>query len=190
MDTFLQIWGGGCYLANKILFSLGESRRGSKERKMKTYGWVIYLLGVPAWVLILAGRHDWIAASIETGGIPSMVFGLANVLADRKKINKCAERVTSYFTYAFIILGVGFSIADHGGIVSTDQILEVLVTVGFLMGSFLLAARRKTGWLFFMLMNLSMGTLMLRQGKPLLAVQQALSLGFVIWGLINSRKRD
>ncbi len=186
MDIFLQIWGGGCYLINKICFSLGEGRQGKDSSRLQTAGWLFYLSGVPAWVIILMEKHDWIAASIEAGGIPSMIFGLANTLRAGKEENRRFRRATTLITYVFIIIGLGSSFADYGGLVSFHQLLEVFVTIGFLMGSLLMAAQKKSGWLFFLIMNISMGILMLQQGKPFLAVQQLISLGFVLYGFLQS----
>ena len=76
MDIILQVWGGGFYLLNKIFFALAEGKSENTKRQLKIAGWTIYILGVPAWVIILISKHDWIAASIETGGVPSMLFGL------------------------------------------------------------------------------------------------------------------
>jgi|GEM_PF-6964096 len=44
------------------------------------------------------------------------------------------------------------------------------------------------GWLFFMIMNGSMGTLMIIQNKPILAIQQAVSLCFVVYGFMTAIK--
>jgi len=79
MDTALQVWGGGSYLLNKIFFALAEGKKQNIKRKLKLYGWVIYIIGVPAWVTILLSEKNWIAASIETGGLPSMCLGLYTV---------------------------------------------------------------------------------------------------------------
>jgi nicotinamide riboside transporter PnuC len=68
------------------------------------------------------------------------------------------------------------------------QILEIGVMIGFLLGSYLLAKNRSRGWLFFMLMNVSMGSLMLLQDKPILAFQQAVSLCFVVYGYLIARR--
>ena len=94
--------------------------------------------------------------------------------------------IASFFTYAFIIFGTGYSLYDYGGITTVSQLLEIGIMVGFLMGSYLLAKSNSYGWLFFMLMNGSMGTLMAIQNKPILAFQQALSLCFVIYGFITA----
>ena len=190
MDFALQIWGGGTYLANKILFAVAEGRKQQTKRTLKLYGWAIYILGVPAWVIILFGGQKWIAASIEAGGVPSMFLGLYTVYRSSKSPDKLLDRVASFFTYGSITLGVGYSLFDYGGITSFSQILELSVMTGFLLGSYLLAKNNRTGWLFFMVMNGSMAALMLIQQKPLLAVQQVVSLGFVIFGFIASGRTN
>jgi hypothetical protein len=88
MDLILQIWDGSFYLANKVLFSFAEGRKGSSKRSLKIAGGMIYVLGVPAWVIVLIGKHNWIAASIEAGGFPAMLFGLFNAFKDTESINR------------------------------------------------------------------------------------------------------
>lgn len=182
MDIFLQIWGGGAYLMNKILFALGEGKNQELKRTFKLCGWGIYILGVPAWVIILLNEQNWIAASIEAGGVPSMFLGLYTVYSCASAPEKSLDRIASFFTFGSIALGVGYSLVDYGGITSLSQILEIGVMVGFLLGSYLLAKNDRNGWLFFMLMNGSMAGLMFMQDKPLLALQQLVSLCFVIYG--------
>jgi len=188
MDILLQIWGGGFYLINKILFALAENKQQELKRKLKLFSWAIYILGVPAWVIILLGKHNWIAASIEAGGVPSMLFGLYNVYKNAEVPNRTFDKVASLFTFGSIVLGVGYSFLDYGGITSLSQVLEIGVMIGFLLGSYFLAKSNRKGWLFFMLMNGSMAILMLLQQKPLLAVQQITSLSFVIYGYLASKK--
>lgn len=188
MDLFFQIWGGGFYLLNKIFFALAEGKRATLKRNLRIIGWVVYILGVPAWVIILVGKHDWIAASIEAGGVPAMLFGLFNVYQNSEKHNDTFDLIAKVFTYTFLIFGVSFSLYDYGGIVSLSQLLELGVMVGFLVGSYLLAKNVVYGWLFFVLMNVSMASLMLVQDKPLLAFQQLASLCFVVYGLVVALK--
>ena len=190
MDFILQIWGGSFYLINKICFAIAEGKQRNRKRQLRIIGWVIYILGVPAWVIILIIKHDWIAASIETGGVPAMLFGLFNVYKNSEKHNRFFDIVASFFTYAFIIFGTSYSIYDYRGITSISQLLEIGVMIGFLLGSYLLAKNKTYGWLFFMLMNGSMGTLMLIQNKPILAIQQAVSFCFVVYGFIIATKTD
>jgi nicotinamide riboside transporter PnuC len=182
MDLFLQVWGGGLYLLNKIFFAVAEGRKEDIKRRLRIIGWVVYILGVPAWVIILVGKHDWIAASIEAGGLPAMCFGLYNVWQNSQKPHRGLDLVASSFTYSALLFGVCYSIYDYGGLSSVSQLLEIGVMIGFLLGSYLLAKKHSSGWLFFMLMNVSMASLMFLQHKPLLAVQQLVSLCFVIYG--------
>ncbi len=190
MDLILQIWGGSFYLINKICFAFAEGKERNRKRQLKIIGWVIYILGVPAWVIILIIKHDWIAASIEAGGIPTMLFGLFNVYKNSEKPNRFFDMVASFFTYAFIIFGTSYSIYEYYGITSISQFLEIGVMIGFLLGSYLLAKNKTYGWLFFMLMNGSMGTLMIIQSKPILGIQQAVSFCFVVYGFITATKTD
>jgi len=182
MDLFLQTWGGGLYLLNKVFFALAEGCQETAKRKLRIIGWTVYILGVPAWVIILVDKHDWIAAAIEAGGVPAMLFGLFNVWQNPGSLNKTLDFITSLFTYTALFLGIGYSLYDYGGITSGTQILETGVMIGFLLGTYLLAKKNVYGWLFFMLMNSSMAALMSLQHKPLLAMQQLVSLCFVIYG--------
>ena len=186
MDLVLQIWGGLFYLTNKICFALAEGKEKNKKRQLKIIGWTIYILGVPAWVAILIIKHDWIAASIEAGGIPAMLFGLFNVYKNSEKPNSFFDIIASFFSYAFIIFGTSYSLYDYGGITSISQLLEIGVMIGFLLGSYHLAKNKAFGWLFFMIMNGSMGTLMIIQSKPILAIQQTVSLCVVVYGFITA----
>lgn len=182
MDLFLQFWGGGFYLANKILLAIAEGRPQKVKRLLKLAGWLIYILGVPAWVIILISNQNWIAASIEVGGIPSMCLGLYNVYKKEGISSKRFDVVAISVTYASLALGVYYSMLEHGGINSVTQLLELGVMTGFLFGSYLLAKNRSAGWLLFILMNGSMASLMFIQGKPILSTQQLFSLCFVVYG--------
>ena len=186
MDLVLQIWGGLFYLTNKICFALAEGKEKNRKRQLKIIGWTIYILGVPAWVAILIIKHDWIAASIEAGGIPAMLFGLYNVYKNSEKPISFFNIIASFFSYAFIIFGTSYSLYDYGGITSISQLLEIGVMIGFLLGSYHLAKNKTYGWLFFMIMNGSMGTLMIIQNKPILAIQQTVSLCVVVYGFITA----
>ncbi|MFK0569836.1 nicotinamide mononucleotide transporter [Endozoicomonas sp.] len=189
MDLILQIWGGAFYLINKILFALSEGKHGKTEKQLKVSGWSIYILGVPAWVIILVGHQNWIAAAIEAGGIPAMLLGLYNTYHDHKRPHKAFNIFVILCTYSSLAFGLIYSLSIHGGITSVSQVLEVGVMSGFLMGSYFMAKNNPDGWLFFMLMNLSMASLMFLQEKPILMGQQLLSLCFVLYGFNKTRKR-
>ncbi len=186
MDLMLQVWGGVSYLTNKILFALSEGKDEQIKRQLKIIGWAIYILGVPAWVIILIGKQNWIAASIEAGGIPAMLLGLYNTIHNNQRLLPRFNRVVSFCTYGSLVFGLSLSVWAHGGINSLSQLLEMGVMLGFLLGSYLMAKGNNNGWLFFMLMNLSMAALMLLQGKSILMAQQLLSLCFVIYGFTKS----
>lgn len=190
MNLILQIWGGLFYLTNKILFAFSEGK--PERKKMRISGWIIYILGVPAWVIILISHQDWIAASIEAGGIPAMLLGLYNTLHNNKNKNLFFNKVVTICTYLSLFFGLLYSLIQHGGITSTSQILEIGVMLGFLLGSYLIAKNSSSGWFFFMLMNISMASLMMLQGKSILMIQQLVSLFFVIYGFkrsLNNPKR-
>lgn len=182
MELLLQLWGGGFYLLNKIFFALAEGKPDRPKRRLRIFGWSVYLLGVPAWVIILAGKHDWVAAAIEGGGLPAMLFGLYSVCRGAQPSHPLWDRVTALFTYSVLLLGFGYSLHDFGGLTELSQLLEFGVMTGFLLGTYLLARQNHNGWLCFMLMNISMASLMGLQGKPLLAAQQLASLGFALYG--------
>ena len=190
MDLLLQLWGGGFYLANKILLALAEGRPKKSKRLLKLAGWSIYILGVPAWVIILVSQQNWIAASVEAGGVPSMLFGLYN---GYKRIDGSSRQFDTFaktVTCAALAFGIGYSMFEHRGINSVTQLLEIGIMIGFLLGSYLLAKNQTFGWLFFMLMNCSTATLMFVQDKPILAIQQLLSLCFVIYGFTVAIKSN
>ncbi len=187
MDIFLQIWGGAFYLTNKVLFALSETQQAQLKKKMKVIGWVVYILGVPAWVTILIGHHNWIAASIEAGGLPAMLMGLYYAIHEDKPHSRRVNTLVSICTYSSLVVGLSYSIYQHSGISSVSQLLEMGVMLGFLLGSYLMAKRDAKGWLFFMLMNLSMALLMFIQDKPILMAQQLASLCFVIYGYRKSK---
>jgi len=188
MELILQIWGGLFYLLNKAFFAIAEGRPKATYRSLKVSGWVFYILGAPAWVTILIGHSNWIAASIEAGGIPAMFLGLYNAYHSNKKTTDHLNFIVSICTYGSLILGLSYSLYNNGGIVSLSQVLEIGVMIGFLLGGFLLAKGNSLGWLFFMLMNLSMAGLMMVQGKSILMVQQLMSLSFVVYGFLKSQR--
>jgi hypothetical protein len=188
VETLLQVWGGGCYLMNKVLFSVSQNEQPHRKRTFQIWAWLIYIFGVPAWVFILVSHHNWIAASIEAGGVPAMLLGLYNTFHGFKKDNRIFTALVTLCTYAALAFGISYSWQHYGGITSLSQMLEVGVMLGFLMGSYLLAKQNTNGWLFFMLMNVSMAWLMFMQDKPILMMQQLVSLGFVIYGFISAGK--
>ena len=117
-----------------------------------------------------------------------MLLGLYNAYHDNKRPHKLFNSFVTLCTYSSLVFGFLYSLNLHGGITSISQILEVGVMLGFLLGSYFMAKNNPIGWLFFMLMNLSMAILMLLQDNPILMVQQLMSLFFVIYGFNNYRQ--
>ncbi len=188
MELLLQIWGAGFYLSNKALFTVAETQPAHRKKFLKMAAWIIYILGVPAWVIILIGEHNWIAASIEAGGIPAMLLGLYNTYHDNNKHHKLSNLIVYLTTYSAIAFGVTYSLIINNGIHNFSQILEMGVMLGFLLGSYYMAKHSLKGWLFFMLMNTSMAILMILQEKPILFIQQFISLSIVAYGYYRAKK--
>jgi len=115
-------------------------------------------------------------------------LGVLTAYRGHNSSNRALDLTASISTYVFLILGVCYSVYDYRGITSISQLLEMGVMFGFLTGSYLLAKNNSSGWLFFILMNGSMAALMFMQHKPLLSIQQLVSLGFVLYGFTVSLK--
>lgn len=189
MDLVLQVWGGFFYLLNKIFFALSEGRTGATSKNFTLSAWCFYIIGVPAWVIILISHQNWIAASIEAGTVPAILLGLYNAYHNNEKPNEKFNNTVKVCTYFSVVFGLLYSVNYHSGITSLSQVLEVGMMLGLLLGSYYMARSNILGWLYFMLVNLSAAALMLLQDKPILMAQQLLSLCFVIYGYIKARHK-
>lgn len=183
MDIFLQIWGGVFYLLAKVFLSYSE---GEKDSKWRIYGWLVYLVGIPAWIIVLAQNHNWIAMMIEVGGAPAMILGIIVAIQKPNYFSKIDIAIKTS-VWVLLIIGISYSIYESHGIILLSQILECGVTIGYLVGTYLLAKRNGNGWLFFALMNLSMGTLMTIQNKWIFVILQIISLYYVFKGFKKSK---
>lgn len=191
MDTFLQLWGGIFYLLNKMLLSSSEGIQKQKLKKqISILGWVSFLIGMPAWIIILFLKQNWIIASIELGGVPSIILGIILIIKGKTYKINWLEKLSKICVYSFLIIGIIASVYDFGGITNRSQVLELFVIAGYLIGTNLLANKKKNGWLWFILMNGSMVILMLSQNKPYLAIQQGVSILFCIYGYLKSKKKE
>jgi hypothetical protein len=187
MDIFLQVWGGSGYLLAKILLAHAEGLQ--KDKTWRMAGWFAYLLGLPAWVILLAGKQNWIAAAIEAGGAPALILGLVSAWKQLDRVHRLVDWAIKAFTYLMIALGITYSVYYFKGITAASQVLEIGVTFGFLLGSYLLAKKNPFGWLLFAEMLISMGILMYLQDKLILVFQQGISLVFVLNGFIRARRQ-
>lgn len=183
MQLVLQWLAGGLYLLNKVFLSFAErARRRGKPmvaRRWRIASWAVYLAGLPPWVILFAGWHNWIAAGVEAAGAPAMGLGLANAIRGFEKKPSwwivCLDRLAMLC----IPLGFAYSLLDFGGITKVNQWLEIALVLGYLAGTYDLAKERARGYLWFVLMHISCGYLMWIQQSRWLAAQQAVSLLFI-----------
>lgn len=181
-----QAWGGVFYLLNKIFFSQAERSIGKKKQTWKQRSWLVYLIGLPAWIILFVSQRNWIAMALETSGAPSMFLGLINArrqgIAEPLWLKRLAQ--------VLIAGGLCYSLYDFGGLTTMNQGLELSLTGGFLIGTYQLAQNKPSGYLWYMLMNLSCGLLMYIQGFLVLVAQQAISLLFVVDAYRMHRQED
>ncbi len=186
----LQWLGGGCYLLNKIFLAWTEdaAQRGHDRwaNIWRITAWVVYLIGLPPWVIIFVHRQDWIAASVEAGGAPAMVLGLVIAInGSTAKSPVWLDRLA----FLCIPIGIGYSLYDFGGLRTFSQVLELGLALGFLTGTYQLAKQDPRGYLWYVLMHISCGWLMANQGFYWLAAQQAVSLLFIIRAYVTAIRR-
>jgi len=188
METFLQYWGGAGYFLAKVL--LVRSEFIENNRNLRLIGWFVYLLGLPAWVIILVSRQNWIAASIETAGVPAILLGIVMTWKQNNNPNKIIDWCIRIFTCLMILTGVSYSIYTFNGIKTFSQILEIIIIFGYLVSNYLLAKRNPFAWLMFMVGLISMSILMYIQDKPILCIQQLISLIPAVIGFIKNIKQE
>ena len=189
MHTFmLQLWGGSFYLLNKLFFSKAE-RAGSLQyqQKWRVRAWASYLMGLPPWVFIFIYEHNWIAAAVESSGVPAMLIGLSAAWQGHIQFHK--RMWLDHLAKLMIVVGIGLSFYDFGGLTRFNQVLELGVAAGFLLGTYLLAKSKPQGYFWLILGNLSAASLMMRQEYYLLMTQQVLSLGLVFDAYRVQRQR-
>jgi len=176
LNLLLQVWGELFYLLNKVFFSRAERSKNNQAKQKSLFrAWAFYLIGVPAWVIILVSGRNSIAAAIETGGAPAMLVGLIN--ARRGKGH--APLWLDHFAKLALVIGLGLSLYDLGGLTTLNQLLELGITSGFLMGTYLLSKEKSYGYFWLMVGNITCAWLMGIQAHWLLLAEQTISLGFV-----------
>jgi hypothetical protein len=191
----VQFIGGLFYLLNKIFLSFAE--RAELKRPNDTFwralSWVVYLIGLPAWVMIFIWKDDTIAAALEASGAPGMVLGL--MLVFRKKGEQQIpwkaelDRWLDRLAYAVMGVGFGYSLRMFGGLTTLHQWLELGIVIGFLAGIGLLAHKNRLGYVCYLVMCICNAELMREQGFNGLFWQQVLSIGFIIDAYVMSRQR-
>lgn len=184
----LQVWGGLFYLLNKLFFSIAERSNHIKfQQKSRVYAWAAYMTGLPAWVFVFISEHNWIAAAIESSGVPAMIMGLYYALKESREQSYNAW--LDYISRFMIILGLGLSIYDFGGLTTFNQLLELGIALGFIFGTYFLAKFKARGYFWFMFGNIAAAALMMRQGYYVLMTQQLLSFGIVLDAYFVRKKK-
>ncbi len=190
MDLLLQCIGGGCYLLHKAFMAFSERilRKGDQatSRKWRITAWSVYLLGLPPWVILFVQEKNWIAASVEACGLPAMIMGLWVSLRHDEEVQ--VPRWIDRMALVSIPVGIAYSLYDFGGLSRVTQWLEIALVLGFLIGTYLLAKRRRAGYLWYVLMHVACGALMYIQGYAWLGLQQGASLLFILDACIVSGK--
>jgi len=186
METILQLWGGASYLLNKICFSRAErSTSLEMNRTWRLRSWGIYLAGLPAWVTVFVTEHNWIAATVESGGAPAMAIGFIIALRGHGNEPRWLDRLARFS----VVIGLGASLHEFGGITTLGQVFELAIAAGFLMGTYLMAKDNIRGYFWLMLGNVSCAALMGLQGYWILSAQQLVSLIFVIDACCSRRRK-
>jgi len=179
LNFLLQTWGGTFYLLNKLFFAKAERAVNQRhQEKWRLWAWSVYLFGVPPWVFIFISERNWIAAAVESSGVPSMLLGLTAAWQGHSGVQESVwlDRLAKLT----IMIGLGLSFYDFGGLTTLNQFLELGIAAGFLMGTYFLAQNKPQGYFWLMVGNISAALLMMRQGYFLLMMQQSISLIIVI----------
>lgn len=179
----LQVWGGTWFLLNKIGLSRVERSEGEAKDRWIIRAWVWYLIGLPAWLIIFWQKDDWIVFVVEAVGAIPVAYIIWATKTGRQPPG------FNWLMRLAVAVGIALSAIHAGGLVRLSQWLEVGSNVGFLVGTYLLARKRLSGYAWFVLMNTSMGVLMLMQGYPWLFIQQIASLYFVFDAYLQAKKK-
>jgi hypothetical protein len=179
LNFILQLWGGTFYLLNKLFFSKAERALNQQHQlKWRLRAWAAYLIGLPPWVLIFISERNWIAAAVESSGVPAMLIGLSTAWQGHSELHEFVW--LDHLAKLLIFIGLGLSFYDFGGLATLNQFLELGIAAGFLMGTYLLAKSKGQGYFWLTVGNISAAFLMMRQGYLLLMIQQIISLSLVI----------
>ncbi|MDX1285754.1 MAG: hypothetical protein R3182_12110 [Draconibacterium sp.] len=186
IDISLQIWGGLFYLLNKVFFSQAERSKTINDRKIwRIRSWIVYLAGLPAWVVVFISEHNWIVAGVESGGAPAMLVGLIIALRGHGAEPKWLDSISKIS----VLVGLALSVYEFGGIKNLSQLLELGIAAGFLMGTYMMAMDNAQGYLWLMLGNVSCASLMGIEGYFIFMTQQLVSLAFVTDAFLTRRKK-
>jgi hypothetical protein len=184
MEIILQYWGGIGYFLAKAFLLCAEFTE--KNRKFRLIGWFVYLLGLPAWVILLAGARNWAATAMEAASIPSIILGIIMAWKQYDKPNIIIDWSIRVFICLVILCGIFYSIYTFHGIRTFSQVLEIITVICYLISVYLLAKRNPFAWLMLMAGHSCMSILMYIQDKPILCIQQIISVIIAMIGLIKN----
>jgi hypothetical protein len=146
---------------------------------------MVYLTGLPAWVVVLISEHNWIAAGVESGGAPAMIVGLIIALRGHGARPKGLDVIAKISVF----IGLALSVHEFGGIKTPSQFLELGIAAGFLMGTYMMARDKAQGYLWLMLGNVTCASLMGIEGFFILMIEQLVSFLFVVDAFWVRRKK-
>jgi hypothetical protein len=185
-ELSLQIWGGLFYLLNKVFFSRAERSKTIDSRRVwRIRSWIVYLIGLPAWVVVFISEHNWIAAGVESGGAPAMIVGLIIALRGHGTGQKWLDSIAKLSVF----VGLALSVHEFGGIKTPSQFLELGIAAGFLMGTYMMAKDKAQGYFWLMLGNVTCASLMGIEGFFILMIEQLVSFIFVADAFLVRRKK-
>jgi hypothetical protein len=193
----LQLWGGIFFLLNKIFFTSAEYKVADRQRLARLRGWIFYFIGIWSWMILFGIKGNYIMLGVEAGSIPMMIVGIhkqskAKSFLFLNKIALFFSPIQNYILTICIAVGIFYSFysfeANGDNVKRTIQILELVCTLTFLIGTRLMNTEKyiKWGLLCFMLMNVSAGSFLFLQENEILGTQQAISLLIVGVGAIKA----
>lgn len=190
LQLIVELLACAGYLFQKIFLWAAERAQDLKdavmERRWRIAAWSVYIVGLLPWVYIFITQRNWIAGLVEASGLPAMVLGLAIAIRGIK------EQLPPWvFKLAIVSAGCGFlvSLWDFKGINTINQWLEIGLVLGYLVGTYQLALKKASGYIWYVLMHLCCGRLMWIQHSPWLCLQQVLSLVFIAAAYRRVRQR-
>ena len=183
----MQLLGGGLYLLQKVFLSVAEraERKNPQNKSWRVWAWIVYLLGLPPWIVIFVWERNWIAAALEASGAPAMILALTIALRGKGRKPGWLDRAA----FVVIVVGIAYSAYDFGGFTTRTQFLELGIVLGFLIGTYQLAHEKPAGYLWYLLMCSFTAVLMWIQDYPWLFAQQIASLGFIIDAYLAQRRK-
>ena len=185
----LDLVGGVLYLANKVFFDIMERRDGRDAVAFlfwKRMAWIVYLLGLPAVLIVFYQEKNWIFGAVELGGMPAMLCGLIASFS-----LKDPPKILDKFALYAIPVGLFVTLFDFKS--WSTFLLQLFGSAGFLIGTRALSKRdekkQEQGYYWFFVMNIATALLFFVQERYLWIPQQIISVLFVLDALRVRRLR-